>query len=197
LRAHDDQAWQEFVELYAELIFNWCRISRLSSADSADIMQEVFASVAGNIANFERSPGSTMRGWLWTITKNKIRDHFRKRNIARADGGTSALDRLYNFPEINESVGLSSSLSTNDPCDNESSATAISMEHESNRLLHRAMKQIQSEFSERSWNAFWRSVVDGQETRFIAEDLGITTAGVRQAKRRILRRLRQQLGDLE
>ena len=89
LKAHDKQAWQQFVELYATLVFNWCRISRLGSADSADVMQEVFASVSTNISRFERKPDGTMRGWLWTITHNKIRDHFRQKNIGIADGGTA------------------------------------------------------------------------------------------------------------
>ena len=182
------------MELYAELVFNWCRISHLHSADSADVMQEVFASVATNIERFERKPSGTMRGWLWTITQNKIRDHFRKQNFAKAEGGTAALDRLNEIPALDETPAKYPSIASPE---SDSSATATSLEQESNRLLHRAMKQIRSEFSDRSWNAFWRSIVDGQQTRFIAEDLGISTAGVRQAKRRILRRLRQQLGDVD
>lgn len=57
-------------------------------------------------------------------------------------------------------------------------------------MIHR------SEFEPRSWQAFWRSAVDGIPTAVVAEELGVTAAAVRQSRSRILRRLRQQLGDL-
>jgi RNA polymerase sigma-70 factor (ECF subfamily) len=39
-------------------------------------------------------------------------------------------------------------------------------------------------------------VADGQSPTVVAEELGMTAAAVRQAKSRVMRRLRQQLGDL-
>lgn len=64
------------------------------------------------------------------------------------------------------------------------------------QLTSRAMTQVQSEFEPRTWQAFWRSVVDGIATDEVARELQISTASVRQSRSRILRRLRQQLGDL-
>ena len=67
---------------------------------------------------------------------------------------------------------------------------------QSHRLLHRALDQIKGDFAPQTWEAFWRSVVDGHNTHWIAEEIGLSPNGVRQAKSRVLRRLRQQLGDL-
>jgi RNA polymerase sigma-70 factor, ECF subfamily len=64
-----------------------------------------------------------------------------------------------------------------------------------NQLIRRAMEQVRAEFEPRSWQAFWRSAVDGIATSVVAEELGVTAASVRQSRSRILRRLRQQLGD--
>ncbi len=58
------------------------------------------------------------------------------------------------------------------------------------------MDMVRSEFEERTWNAFWRSAVEDEPTSEIAESLGITANGVRQAKSRVLRRLGQELGEL-
>jgi RNA polymerase sigma-70 factor (ECF subfamily) len=63
-------------------------------------------------------------------------------------------------------------------------------------LFHRALGMIEAEFEPRSWQAFWRAVVEEQETSQIAADLGMSNAAVRQAKSRVLRRLRRELGDL-
>ena len=54
-----------------------------------------------------------------------------------------------------------------------------------------------AEFEERTWQAFWRVTVEGQDTAEVAAQLGISANGVRQAKSRVLRRLREELGELE
>ena len=58
------------------------------------------------------------------------------------------------------------------------------------------MNLVRSEFEERTWNAFWRSTVEVEPTADIALSLGITANSVRQAKSRVLRRLRQELGEI-
>jgi DNA-directed RNA polymerase specialized sigma24 family protein len=51
----------------------------VSEADAADVSQDVFAAVARHIADFRRErPGDSFRGWLWTITRNKVRYHWRR-----------------------------------------------------------------------------------------------------------------------
>ena len=64
------------------------------------------------------------------------------------------------------------------------------------QLTSRALAQVQSEFESRTWQAFWRSVVDGIATSEVAQELNMSEATVRQSRSRILRRLRQQLGDV-
>ncbi len=64
------------------------------------------------------------------------------------------------------------------------------------QLTRRAMVQVEAEFEPRTWQAFWRTVVDGINTAQVAEELEMTLATVRQHKSRVLRRLRQQLGDV-
>ncbi len=127
-------------------------------------------------------PGTTgaFRGWLWTITRNKLRDAARRtRGSPSAAGGSTALAQLQAIPEPLESL------------DEPPSHVADDAE-----LTSRALAQIESSFAAQTWQAFWRTVVDGLPTDVVAAQLGLSVASVRQARSRVMRRLRQQLLDL-
>lgn len=175
LRENDSLAWNELVELFGPLVFHWCSVCKIQSSDAADIMQDVFVSASKNVSRFDLRPGYSLRGWLWTITQNKIRDHWRRQNNhVNAVGGTEANWQMTQVPE-----------GVDPPTGNV----------EETRLLHRALKQIENDFAPKTWQAFWRSAIEGHDTGWIAQELGLSTNGVRQAKSRVLRRLREQLGD--
>ncbi|MBN2577934.1 MAG: sigma-70 family RNA polymerase sigma factor, partial [Pirellulales bacterium] len=63
-------------------------------------------------------------------------------------------------------------------------------------LSRRVLESIRAEFEPRTWEAFWRTTIDGQSPAHVAEDLAMTVPAVYMAKSRILRRLRQALGQL-
>jgi RNA polymerase sigma-70 factor (ECF subfamily) len=180
-RQNDAQAWRELVDLYGPLVAHWCRQCRIDAHAAADCVQDVFSSVALALPEFRptRTAGS-FRAWLWTITQNKLRDHFRR--VARdpaAVGGSSAL-------------GLMQRVIDPIPVFDEEPTGDLQMRS----LTARALNQVQGEFETRTWQAFWRSVVDGMTTEQVARELQLTPAVIRQSRCRILRRLRQQLGDL-
>jgi RNA polymerase sigma-70 factor (ECF subfamily) len=54
---------------------------------------------------------------------------------------------------------------------------------------------MQAEFEARTWQAFRRVVIDGQRPADVAADLGLTRNAVYLARSRILRRLREVLGE--
>ena len=98
VNARDAVAWERLVDLYTPAVYCWCRKAGLSSADAADIGQEVFKSVARSIARFRHDrPSDSFRGWLRTITRNKIRDFYRNRPV-QASGGSAAQDALLQIP---------------------------------------------------------------------------------------------------
>jgi hypothetical protein len=68
-RARDPQAWARLVQFYSPLVHFWLRTARLRAEDAADLLQDVFRSVAGAIGRFEHdAPQASFRGWLRTIT---------------------------------------------------------------------------------------------------------------------------------
>ena len=184
LQDNDSIAWNELVELYGPLVFHWCVSSKLQSTDAADVMQDVFSSAAKSIHQFKTGPGSTLRGWIWTITQNKIRDFCRKQGKQiLATGGTEANWQIGQLPEP-----------WGDSMDE--SADQATGELETHRLLHRALEQIKGDFQPQTWTAFWRNVMEGHDTNSIANETGMSPNGVRQAKSRVLRKLREKLGEI-
>jgi RNA polymerase sigma-70 factor (ECF subfamily) len=180
LKANDAAAWDRLVVLYAPLVYYWCRKCHVPDQDADDVFQDVFQSVAAKIATFRKEqPGDTFRGWLRVITQNKIHDYFRRLGREpQAAGGTDAHLRLSQLPAVEDSEGD----------DDETQAYQ--------QLMHRALELIRCEFTTRTWQAFWRVVVDGQRPVDVAQDLAMQPGAVRVAKSRVLRRLRQELGEL-
>ena len=64
-------------------------------------------------------------------------------------------------------------------------------------VIHRATDLIRAEFENRTWKAFWLCAVEHQSSGEVAKQLGMTPGAVRQAKYKVLRRLREELGDAE
>lgn len=183
VKQQDAEAWRRLVRLYGPLVYHWCRQAGLQQADLSDVFQEVFRSVSQNIGKFRRDrPGDTFRGWLRTITRNKVTDHFRRGGKQpQAMGGSDAQQMLQQYAQESESWLQDSS--QGEP-------------QEEIVLLHRALHLVRGDFEDRTWQAFWRTTVDGVPPKEVAAELGSTAAAVRQAKSRVLRRLREEFGDL-
>ncbi len=189
VRVKDDEseAWDRLVSLYAPLVYHWCRRLNLADSDVPDVAQEVFKAVSQNIDRFRKSrPSDTFRGWLRTITRSKAMDNFRRqgRDVAQAAGGSEARERLAGVPE--------SALESLDeePGDNSDDDGSGQL------LLHQALELIRNDFHERTWQAFWRIVVDNCSPAEVAKELDMKPGAVRVAKCRVLQRLRQDLGEL-
>lgn len=172
VQACEIEAWSSFVHVYGPLIYVWCRRRGLPREDAADITQDVFVAAARSIATFKHDSCGSLRGWLWTITRNKLHD-FRRSRETQAAGGSEFLQRLKELPaELPED--------SDDRGD-------------SHQLLHRALEQVRAEFAPTTWRAFTLTVLESWDNRRAAAELGTTPNNIRQCKSRVLRRLRQQL----
>ncbi len=182
VRGKDPEAWNRLIALYSPLVWQWCRKMDLPAQDTADIFQDVFQAVAVHLRQFRSErPGDTFRGWLRTITRNKVHDHFRsRRHEPHAAGGSEALAWWSRIPDELDRVDDDGDQS-----------------NEENGLFHRALVMIQNDFEDATWQAFWRVAVDGRSPQEVADELAMSPGAVRVAKCRVLHRLRQELGDLQ
>ena len=63
-------------------------------------------------------------------------------------------------------------------------------------LYGRALAEIRAEFENRTWLIFLAVSIDGKPVAEVANEYGLSPAGVRKIKSRVLHRLRQELGEL-
>lgn len=176
VRADDQDAWKRFVRLYSPLVYSWAKRCGLSNQDAADTMQEVFLAVARRIGEFRPKQTGGFRGWLWVITRNKVRDHFRAAEVHPV-GGTDMQHRLQEVP------------------DDEPASWSESGECSRINLVRHAAQLVRDDFEPHTWQAFWRLTVENHTARDIGAELGMSLDAVYQAKARVLRRLKEELGD--
>lgn len=175
VKAKDPQAWERMVKLYGPMIYRWARRAGLQSADSADTVQEVFRAVALYIGEFEAERmAEGFRAWLWTITKNTLTDHFRKQSGAAGTGEDAFEATVAHEPELPE------------PDDLQTPSPDVAM-------VHRVLHNIRPDFDDTTWEAFWQMAVMNRSSAEAAESLNMSKSAVRQAKYRILKRLREEL----
>jgi RNA polymerase sigma-70 factor, ECF subfamily len=188
MRLKDGQpaAWERLTTLYAPLVYHWCRTMRLPEQDMPDVFQQVFQAVAAHIQTFHKDrPGDTFRHWLRAITRNKVRDHFRRNaRQAQAAGGTDA--QIY-FAQLAAPAADAEEAEESDAHDEEG---------EVRQLLRGALEQIRAQVQPQTWEAFWKVVVEGKTPEEAGEELGMRPGTVRVAKSRVLSRLRSELGEL-
>jgi RNA polymerase sigma factor (sigma-70 family) len=177
----DADSWREFVALYAPVVYGFARKRGLQDADAADLMQDVLRSVAAHMPQLEydRAKG-TFRGWLYTITRNKVYNFLNsQRRRPRGTGDSAAQQRLEQEPSR----------------DGEPDAD---WEREyQKRLADQAMERVRGEFQPTTWQAFWKTAVDGRGAQQVAAELKMSPGAVYVAKSRVLSRLREEVQMLQ
>jgi RNA polymerase sigma-70 factor (ECF subfamily) len=176
----DAEAWRQFVQVYASVVYGFARKRGLQDADAADLMQDVFRSVAAAAGRlqYDRNRG-TFRGWLYTVTRNKLYNFLTgRRRRERASGDSDARELLEAHPS---------------PPDG---ADDWDQEYE-RRVFAWAVERVRGEFSEPTWQAFWQTAVDHVGAKEAGARLGMSPGAVYVAKSRVLARLREEIQRLE
>lgn len=171
-RTHDPADWVRFAKLYSPLVLYWSSQFGLQPADAADLVQDVLTRVWRHIGSYRREEGKRFRGWLFTVTRNRWREHVRKRALPTQSESDPEP------PDPADPVG--------EMVDDEYNAY----------LVNRALQLMRSEFEPTTWQACWTFVVEGKSAQDVAISLGVTANAVYLAKARVLRRLRQELEGL-
>ncbi|HEY1599286.1 MAG TPA: sigma-70 family RNA polymerase sigma factor [Pirellulales bacterium] len=172
-------AWQEFMKLYGPVVYGYARKRGLQDADAADLMQEVMRSVSSAIGRWEydRNQGS-FRGWLFTITRNKVFNFLSARRIRPQGSGDTTTNQL-----------LAAQPDTVDGAD------FWEIEYQ-RQLAALAMERVKGEFQATTWQAFWLTAVDGIGAAEAAQQVGISPGAIYVAKSRVLARLKEEVESM-
>jgi RNA polymerase sigma-70 factor (ECF subfamily) len=168
----DPEAWERFVALYAPLIYSWARRAGLQDADACDLVQEVLVTLVRALPTFTYDRHKSFRRWLRSVTLNKWRDRRRR-------AGLPLVGEVVPLDEVPGPEG-----------------EAFWEEEYRQRLAHRALEVMRTDFQPTTWRAFWEHAVGGRPAPEVAAELGLTPGAVYAAKLRVLERLRRELTDM-
>jgi RNA polymerase sigma-70 factor (ECF subfamily) len=176
----DEAAWRSFVDLYAPVVYGYLRKQRLQDADAADLAQEVLRAVAGAVGRLDFDPRrGQFRNWLFTVVRRKLwkwRTAPANRIHASGEDGTDQL--LQQYPA---------------PADDDATWQAECQQ----QLFAWACTRIRPEVTDATWQAFWRTAVEGQPGKRVAAELGMTLAAVYCARSRVVARLKDLIQSVQ
>jgi RNA polymerase sigma-70 factor, ECF subfamily len=170
--------WNRLQAIYLPLISRWLgRILGLG-VEADDLAQEVFVVVIREIPRFERQREGSFRAWLRQVTVNKVRTHRRRRHRRPAIGLDPALGFLDSLADPNGEL-----------------AREWDLDHD-RHVFQKLLAIVEPDFGSTTWEVFRRFAVDGEPAARVAEETGLSVNAVLQAKSRVLKRLREEAGDL-
>jgi len=177
----DGEAWQEFVHLYAPVIYGFARKRGLQDADAADLMQDVLRSVSSAVHRLEYDPvRGTFRGWLFTVTRNKVFNFLESSSRrVQGSGDSRVQQRLEQHADADG---------------------ARSGEWEAayqRALAAQAMERVKGEFQAATWEAFRQTALEGRTPAQVAPRVGLSVGAVYVAKSRVIARLREEIQRLQ
>lgn len=164
-------AWEEFVSIYAPVLFSHCRKRGLSFEDASDLTQEVVRSVARAMPGFIYEPSrGSFRGWLYTLLRRGISRHFEKgsRDPLRKSDGDSHIEEARRVDPARETWELDYR----------------------RRLFSWAMGRAKERFNERIWLAFEETTLRERPVDEVAGELGMTRNAITVAKCRVITAIR-------
>ena len=170
----DEAAWLLFAELYTPLLRRWAGQIGLQPVDADDLVQEILLIALAKLPSFTYDRDGSFKAWLRTTAENKGREFFRRRQVVGRQTGDAGLSGVY------------------EPDD-----ASTFWDQEFNRhLAARALELMQREFQETTWKACWELTFNNRPAADVARELGISENACYIAKGRVLRRLRELLGEL-
>ncbi|MBM4092585.1 MAG: RNA polymerase sigma factor, partial [Planctomycetes bacterium] len=170
----DARAWREFVGIYEPLIYRLARKNGFQHADAMELTQDVLLAVSKSIERWEIDPArGSFRGWLFRVARNLMINLLVKRRRHPQVVGAADFQRL--VAEVA------------DPAADESAEFDL----EYRRSLFRwAAEQVRAEFKLPTWQAFWKTCVEGRAIREVSRELRLSTGAIYVARSRVMARLR-------
>lgn len=175
----DTEAWSQFVDLYGPLLFRFGKKKGLQEADAADMMQDALQRVSQSISKFEYNPNlGRFRSWLFLIASQCISNQLKKRSRQPIGSADSGVARMIEQTPSEEDEAV--------------------WENEYRQyILNWAMEQIQDQFSDSTWTAFFQTALEHKSADEVAGSLNMSVGAVYIAKSRVTKRLKEKVASID
>ena len=135
----------------------------------------MFVVLFRELPTFDRRRDGAFRAWLRQITVNRVRAFCQARQRRPVVGADHLLSQLEDA--------------------NGDLAQQWDQDHD-RHVFQKLLAIVRPDFEDKTWMAFTRFALDGMPAVKVAEELGMEDNAVLQAKSRILKRLREEAGEL-
>lgn len=169
-----EQAWNEFVRLYHDIIYRVARARGLQDADAEDVTQEVFTMVSRKVGSFDCTAAGSFRGWLRKLARDTAVDRLRQPKHHVGSGDSQ----------------MRHALEQRQAPDDTASLWDVEVKRE---LLLRACDHLRDQFSETVWQSFWLTAIEQLSISAAAKQLGKSEGSIRVARCRVMARLKKEV----
>jgi RNA polymerase sigma-70 factor (ECF subfamily) len=174
-------AWEEFVAVYEPAVYGFARKKGLQDADARDLCQDVLRAVSLAIQRWSPDPNrGSFRAWMFRIARNMLINFVTSGKRRAAGAGDSA---------VQQALAEAQARKNGD--------SALYEAEYRRQLFVWAADAVRGEFADSTWQAFWRTAVEGQEIKMAAAELNISTGAVYIARSRVIARLRERIEEFE
>ncbi len=173
------EAWQEFYEVYSNLIRRFIISRGLRGADVDDCVQEVWSAVARSLASFEH-PGDRpgLRSWLYTVVRSKASDLIRRKTRQPQVSLGDAVHR------------------GNEPSDLQADPATLYERQWDYMLVQTTLEEMRPNVTDTNYRVLHMRMIEGREVQDVATALKLTPDQVRYRQHRTLRKLRKKLSHI-
>ena len=176
LRDGDAEAWKRMATVYGPLVYALIRKRGFQEADAKDLSQVVFQNAFRGMAKFQKG---SFRGWLATITRNVIQDHFREAgDRLPAIGGSDHRRWLDQVSASAESDSLNS------------------FELRQSEVYQRVLELVEKNSDRVAWQYFREVVIKGRQVADVAQEYGVTQSAVYKGVQRVIDHIQTEYGGI-
>lgn len=175
---NDGVSWLEFMGIYQPVVYRLARRRGMQDADALDVAQQVFSSIARSLEAWKPAEDQPpFRAWLSTIARNAITTALTRRRPDQGTGSSSVADALDRLPNAEQ--------------------TETNLVIEARREIVRwAAEQIRPEFTELTWDIFWRTAMLDVSVAEVSKLSGRSIGAIYVTRHRVLTRLKEKIAEV-
>ena len=178
LRNREDvESWREFVAIYQPVIYRVARQRGMQDADAHELVQRVLIAVARAVDRFQPDKNrAKFRTWLYRITHNEFCKELAQSRKQAVSGDSAVREMLERLPQKEDED--------------------FSIEYRRS-VFRWAADQVRPRVKPTTWQAFWRTSVDGEDAEQVAAELGMSVGAVYVSRSRVMARLQTAAAKFE
>lgn len=173
--APDSIAWKDAYDRYRPFVAFWIVKFGAPPQEVPQLVNDCMSKLFEIIQGFDRQRLGSFRTYLRVVAHNRVRDYRNEKRRHAHSGWGDEQER-----KLNEHA---------DPRNEHSRQSDIELK---DLVLTELLTRAKPDFDERTWAIFLRITRNGEKAVDVAKDLGVAQSTVREAKHRVLKRLREE-----